>query len=103
MRRCVIVFGKCKKPCKGTLGRRRKLEAARFGHLLRSGILQYILVLNSETEFYDTHGGSRYMKVSFKVRGNDKNKNRWYIRPMVRTIDKSINSHLFIDNSSQGN
>ena len=51
--RCVIVFGKCKKLCKGLLGGRRKFEAARFGHLLRSDILQYILVQNLETKFHD--------------------------------------------------
>ena len=35
------------------LGGRRKFEAARFGNLLRSDNLQYILVLNSETKFHD--------------------------------------------------
>ena len=50
--RCVIVFGKCKKPRNGLLGGGRNFEAARFGKLLRSAILQYILVANSEMKFY---------------------------------------------------
>ena len=35
------------------LGGKRKFEAARFGHLLRSDNLEYILVLNSETKSHD--------------------------------------------------
>ena len=78
MRR-VIVFGKCKEPCKGLLGGTRKFEVARFGHLLRSGISHYILVPNSETTLYralvviwSLKGGSRNRKVTFKLTDSEK-------------------------------
>ena len=78
MRR-VIVFGKCKEPCKGLLGATRKFEAARFGHLLTSGNSRYILVPNSETTLYrglvliwSLKGGRRDRKVTFKLTDSGK-------------------------------
>ena len=43
------------------------------------------------------------MKLTFKLTDSDKNRNSWYIGRKLRTIGKSINFHLFIDNSSQVN
>ena len=51
--RCVIVFWKVQEAVQGPCWVENENLIPRFGHLLRSDNLQYILVLNSETKSHD--------------------------------------------------